>query len=217
MGSRSRSRASLKRKCEKRGLSTSGNKDDLLKRLGALATSTTTIPSENDENDGDIDCVLAVCIPFSVPSDMIPTARAELAAAAQNDQLQEEELAAEQTVIANPRARSFFAHITAEIEALKEENQLMKAEFRSKHEQLERATAGFREFRNRFISVYKREILGDHGEDNRMYIHSGNVVVHGGNCKQDAELYRGHRPRNDPSVFEELYGVRPETAFNLSK
>ncbi|CRG92007.1 hypothetical protein PISL3812_09061 [Talaromyces islandicus] len=122
---------------------------------------------------------------------------------------------AEQTVIANPRGRSFLAHITAEIAPLRQENLMLKDEFLLKHKQLERATLGFREFRHRFISVYKRDILGENGGDDRMYIHPGNVIVHGGNCKQDAELYSGHRPRHDHSVFKKLYGVRPETAVNI--
>jgi hypothetical protein len=148
---------------------------------------------------------------------MISTARTELADAAQHDQLEEEQMG-DQIVIANPRSRSFFANMTADMVMLKQKVEKLERETRFKQEQLELATLGFRDFRHRFISVYKRDMLPHEMDDNdKTDIRSGNNVVHGGNCKRDAELYSGHRPRYDHSVFEKLYGVRPETAVNIGK
>ncbi|QKX53630.1 uncharacterized protein TRUGW13939_00709 [Talaromyces rugulosus] len=216
-----RSKANLKRECRRRGLSTSGEKTDLVQRLrepSPLKISATTLPSKKEY---DIDCVVAVSIPYDTPSAMISTARTQLAIAAQRDPLEEEERAGK-TVIANPRGGSFLAHMAAEVAALRQDHLTLQQRhltlqyaFQSKHKELELTAVGFRDFRHRFISVYKRDILGEADGNDQTYIRSGNTVVHSGNCKRDAELYSGPKPRSDHSVFEKLYGVRPETAANI--
>lgn len=81
--------------------------------------------------------------------------------------------------------------------------------------ELQRATLGYRDFRHRFISTYKRDILSVTDDSDRKYIQRGNAVVHSGNLKYDAELYSGWNCRNDQSVFRLLYGVLPTLLSQL--
>ncbi|KAE8328032.1 hypothetical protein BDV39DRAFT_204434 [Aspergillus sergii] len=76
--------------------------------------------------------------------------------------------------------------------------------------------------RNRFISIFRRDILGDATSKDREIIGQGNLVADKGNLWADAKLYdregfvaedgKQFSPRDDYHVFKQLYGVAPSFA-----
>lgn len=77
----------------------------------------------------------------------------------------------------------------------------LEAKFSRKIDELERTALGFHEFRHRFISTYKRDILNDADSKDMQFIRAGNEVVNRGNCIRDTELYQGTNPRSEILTF----------------
>jgi predicted nuclease with TOPRIM domain len=71
---------------------------------------------------------------------------------------------------------------------------------------LKLASEGYRRIRNRFINVYRRDILGHVTHQEHQQISDGNNAAHGGDAVADASLYTSHE-RNDERVLIELYGL----------
>lgn len=71
---------------------------------------------------------------------------------------------------------------------------------------LKLASEGYRKIRNRFINVYRRDILGDVTHQEYQQISDGNNAAHGGDAVADASLYTSGE-RRDESVLIELYGL----------
>lgn len=190
-----------------------------------------------------IECLIGTSISADV-ADIIETARQQLQRAAGNDPLQEEYLSDDRMVITNNHG-TFWTRMEARMDRLEhettglkhettgltqqnqkreQENQKLEqdlkqttAELRLAITDLQRATFGFRDFRHRFISTYKRDVLQQIDDSDRKYIRHGNAIVHSGNLKYDAELYSGSNCRNDKSVFRRLYGVLPTIAATIGK
>ena len=62
--------------------------------------------------------------------------------------------------------------------------------------------------RNRFISTFKRDKLGNETDRDRRIIGAGDPLVHGGDAVVDAQLYQC-RERRDFNSFKKLYGIFP--------
>jgi len=64
--------------------------------------------------------------------------------------------------------------------------------------------------RNRFLSTFKRDKLGNATEADFRLISEGNRRAHGGDATADALLYAGRQPhRRDVPTYEKLYGLDP--------
>jgi hypothetical protein len=71
---------------------------------------------------------------------------------------------------------------------------------------LQLASEGYRRIRNRFINVYRRDVLGHATHQEYQQISDGNNAAHGGDAIADASLYTS-RERYDEDVLIELYGL----------
>lgn len=230
----------LKRQCSRLGLPTSGKKPELIERIQKHQVLSQEPPTpESDPPSDNIQCLVGTFIAADV-SDTIGTAREELQKAARNDPLEEKYFSDDRTVIMNHHA-SFWARMEADLDQLKKEVgslhrktddlERKNENLERKNEELERtdeklrlqvaalekATIGFRDFRHRFISTYKRDILNEMDSADWTRIQHGNTVVHSGNIKCDAELYRGQNCRVDQAVFRKLYGVLPGMAITIGR
>jgi hypothetical protein len=68
------------------------------------------------------------------------------------------------------------------------------------------ASEGYRRIRNRFINVYRRDVLGHVTHQEYQQISDGNNAAHGGDAVTDASLYTSGE-RHDEDVLIELYGL----------
>jgi len=71
--------------------------------------------------------------------------------------------------------------------------------------------------RNRFISAFKRDKLGNATDRDREIIGAGNRWARKGDAVADAQLYQGPNGRRDFPVFKKLYGLLPETVQTISE
>jgi prophage DNA circulation protein len=71
---------------------------------------------------------------------------------------------------------------------------------------LKLASEGYRKIRNRFINVYRRNVLGHATPQLCQQISDGNNAAHGGDAVTDASLYTSGE-RHDENVLVELYGL----------
>ena len=68
------------------------------------------------------------------------------------------------------------------------------------------ASEGYRRIRNRFINVYRRDVLGHVTHQEYQQISDGNNAAYGGDAVTDASLYTSGE-RYDEDVLIELYGL----------
>ena len=68
------------------------------------------------------------------------------------------------------------------------------------------ASSRYRRIRNRFINVYRRDVLGHVTHQEHQQISDGNNAAHGGDAVADASLYTSGE-RHDEGVLIELYGL----------
>jgi hypothetical protein len=73
-------------------------------------------------------------------------------------------------------------------------------------EDLKLASEGYRKIRNRFINVYRQDVLRDVSHQEYQQIGDGNNAAHGGDAVTDASLYTSWE-RHDEDVFIQLYGL----------
>ena len=73
--------------------------------------------------------------------------------------------------------------------------------------------------RNRFLSTFRRDKLGNATEADFRLISEGNRWAHGGDATADALLYEGRLRlwRVDVSTYEKLYGLDPARVAQISK
>ena len=71
---------------------------------------------------------------------------------------------------------------------------------------LKLASEGYRRIRNRFINVYRRDVLGQVTHQEHQQISDGNNAAHGGDAVTDASLYTSNE-RHDEGVLIGLYGL----------
>ena len=93
------------------------------------------------------------------------------------------------------------------------------SDLKSQVEGLTRSLEFYKESRQRFICVFKRDKLNNETAADREIIRRGNQVVHGGDAVTDAFMYNATCAgrRTDPGTFDKLYGVLPSIAENISK
>lgn len=73
---------------------------------------------------------------------------------------------------------------------------------------------GYLNIRNRFLAVFRRDILEQRSAVDRQVILNGNTSSHDGDALSDALLFeRGMR--SDPSTYHLLYGFSPEVVRKL--
>ncbi|KAG0133744.1 hypothetical protein HOY82DRAFT_639467 [Tuber indicum] len=113
-----------------------------------------------------------------------------------------------------------LAGLPARVRLLEEQNILQKNKMAAHEAQIAELThyvfilreAGpeYKSVRNRYLSVFKRDILKEILKPwDRTIIEAGNVTAHSGDAVIDALLYDGIEGRPDTYVFEALYGLHP--------
>lgn len=78
------------------------------------------------------------------------------------------------------------------------------------------ASEGYRKIRNRFLDVYRRDVLNDATGQGYQEIGDGNEAAHGGDAVVDASLYTSDE-RRDEGVLIELYGLSAIQISQLGK
>ncbi|RPA91705.1 hypothetical protein L873DRAFT_1712766 [Choiromyces venosus 120613-1] len=82
---------------------------------------------------------------------------------------------------------------------------------------LRHAGPDYKRVRNRYLTVFKRDKLKETlKQSDRNIIEHGNVTAHSGDAAIDALLYDGTEGRQDPYVFEALYGLHPSDVKKIS-
>ncbi|CRG90140.1 hypothetical protein PISL3812_07182 [Talaromyces islandicus] len=184
-----------------------------------------TVSSNRGDSSDSFECLISTSIPTSAP-DTISMACQELQNAAQHEPLQEEPLFTDKTLLTNSRG-GYWAGMerwhgrdmemkTAQLDAKTARLDATSARLVTRTDDHERTSVGFRNFRHRFISTYKRDVLHEEDDSDRRFTQYGNHVVHRGNVKRDCELYSGLNQRSDPLVFQKLYGVLPVLAASMT-
>jgi hypothetical protein len=203
------------------------------RKLKSQATSQAALAKPPDTNpDENGHAVLVVTTEVPDEHTMIETSQLRLKEAVDTDQLVVENIRGDMFVgniagmeYAQAKAdsrplRDRTKALEESTKALQEEVQQLK--IRVEHTDMrmmnmEASIDGFRDFRNRFISTYKRDKLSLVEESDHWFIRSGNRFAHEGNFKRDAELYEGMSGRKDDWVFTELYGIDPATVRKIGR
>ena len=93
------------------------------------------------------------------------------------------------------------------------ENQVQQMSNQMQH--MSHASNGYLKVRQRFLSTYRRDVLGDVSETTAAVIRAGNRAAHDGDAVCDAGLYET-QVRRDESIFIKLYGMRAAQVTSLS-
>lgn len=123
-------------------------------------------------------------------------------------------------VVTNPRGLS-YAQYPKTIRDLEEMAEILKTPSNPDAMQVTEESGspdllqGYKAIRNRFISVYARDKLGNPAGGDR-FIKRRNDIAHGGDAVFDAKLYQGIGGRADSEVFEKLYGFSPGEVLRIS-
>ncbi|KAI9785732.1 MAG: hypothetical protein M1839_008749 [Geoglossum umbratile] len=83
-------------------------------------------------------------------------------------------------------------------------------------EELKEASEGYRHIRQRFLDVFRRDILGSATARYAGNIDAGNAAAHHGDAVADAGLYEGGF-RNDKSLMTIIYGISPDQVLFLRR
>ncbi|KAL4888423.1 hypothetical protein BDV59DRAFT_188597 [Aspergillus ambiguus] len=129
------------------------------------------------------------------------------------------------------RKNSRIPLLETEIGQLKDDNKRLERQVSELHDafiELGQKTdrlfeIGFVNIRNRFLSTYRRDFLGDKTKENQTIIERGNHAAHHGYFQADAKLYltpggfmgedgNVYPPRTDRDTLQLLYGVGPSIA-----
>ncbi|GKZ22555.1 hypothetical protein AbraIFM66951_006460 [Aspergillus brasiliensis] len=190
-----------------------------------------------NDADSKSTAVLATKIDIGSESDMTTSARRSLAECLHRE-LYSEAIHnkmytgnEEGLVLAGENAR--IPILESKIDGLQEQIKDLDSRFsklQSEFDQLRdqrdvRFTVGYADIRNRFLSTYRRDVLGAEPDEVREVIKAGNSAAHNGSLKADAMLYRPEGfsdgydrhipPRTDRDTFESLYGVDPSVAEKI--
>ncbi|KAI9781005.1 MAG: hypothetical protein M1816_002602 [Peltula sp. TS41687] len=105
-----------------------------------------------------------------------------------------------------------LASVQADVEKLKTRINTLTTEV----EVLREASIGYRQIRNRFLDVYRRDVIGDPDGRWTKPIGLGNAAAHNGDAVVDAYLYYLGE-RQDTTSFVEIYGLLPEKVLSLRR
>ena len=113
-----------------------------------------------------------------------------------------------------------LALLKTEVKSLKEAKSLSEKDNLKLFDQmaiLKESCQEYRKIRNRFISVFARDVLNVRTPANKKIIDEGNLKAHGGDISTDALLYEGREKREDSGVFKTLYGINYSEAAKISE
>lgn len=95
-------------------------------------------------------------------------------------------------------------------------NETQIADLQSRVKALTQSSEGYRKIRNRFLDIYRRDVLGDIGKQGLKNISEGNIAAHEGDAVADAELFTSGK-RSDDDVLIDLYGLSSSRISDLGK
>lgn len=109
------------------------------------------------------------------------------------------------------------ANLTHRLDALKEKIELHKVELELAHSSREEriryllhSDRRYKFVRGRYLSTFRRDYFGITTKADKENIENSDVTVHWGDAIFDSSLYTEPNGRDDPEVFQNLYGVLPE-------
>jgi hypothetical protein len=212
----------LKERCRALGLSSGGNKMQLIRRINAHQAATTV--ESSPECECEAQAIIAKPIKLQGDDEMISEARLVLQNASQQDRLQSENFVfvgnegglryADKTVQADSMeaqllsVKQRLSNIEAERLVERDERSVERNRLLERIEVLEKSSSTLSEMRNRFLTFYKRDKMRKELDaSDESFIAAGNATAHGGNAKYDAKLYDGGR--KDYHVYTKIYGLHP--------
>ena len=229
------------------GLGAGGSKAELSKRMtahlaAAAATLDETSEHEKSEPDDLSDCVVASRVEHGDDEEMRVDAtallRAERQRGADVERLDdgqvavgnqrdmdlakmESQLAAVEIRLARNETKAGTkandAMTKARLAVTKAQVRVIEAKIASLEARASQSLANKKLVRGRFISTFKRDVLGTANDADRDLIRDGNMFAHHGDAIVDGELYDGPGARRDTGAYIKLYGVHPNWAKNLGE
>jgi len=213
----------LREKLAALGLSTEGKKLDVIRRLEDHCDKQPVISDDQCYQSG-CNAILAATVEEGEDKDMVESSKDSLKAVIETDQIIVENIRDSRFV--GNRHGLVFAEARIKADELESRMATMEKELTvltsqihqqdsqilqqgSKIHDLEHSAANYREFRNRFISSYKRDKQNTADDIDTAWIVGGNHAAHFGNSKIDMTLYDEPNPRKDYDAFISLYGIHP--------
>ena len=184
-----RSYKELRAKCKSLGLRAGGSKEELAKRINAQITATSTTSDESGNPDL-CDCIVATGVEYGGEDEM----RAGAAVVRQAElerELEVETLAGGQVAVDNRRGLD-VAELKTKVYELREFEGGAKSEIASLEDRVQSPSQSLQNYklvRSRFISTFKRDVLGTATDAGREIVRGGNTWAHGGDAIADAQLY----------------------------
>lgn len=228
----------LREKCKSLGLGSRGSKAELGERIAAQIAATATTSDLQESGDRDpCDVLLATDVGFGIEEDMRAGAVLVLQEQLDTEELEVETRADGKVAVGNRRGLNMTAELAdmrAEISALKAYKEQSTSEISTLQDHKEQSTSEisalqdrvqtlaislnqYKLVRGRFLSTFKRDILGTADDADRAIIHGGNMSAHGGDAVMDAQLYQGSSGRRDVDAYKRLYGLNPLLVHQLSE
>lgn len=221
----------LKERCRALGLSSGGNKMQLIRRINAHQAATTV--ESSPECECEAQAIIAKPIKLQGDDEMISEARLVPQNASQQDRLQSENFRgnvfvgnegglryADKTVQADSMEEQLLSvkqrlsNLEAERLVERDERFVERNRLLERIEVLEKSSSTLSEMRNRFLTFYKRDKMRKELDaSDEAFIAAGNATAHGGNAKYDAKLYDGGR--KDYNVYTKIYGLHPAVVSTL--
>ena len=216
----------LRAKCKSLGLGEGGSKAELLKRLNAQITATATTSDDLESGDPDLcDCIVATEVEYGGEDEMRADAAVVLGAELEQG-LEVETLADGQVAVGNRRGID-MAEVKTKVSELMEFKEEAKSELASakskiasledRVQSLSQSLQNYKLVRGRFVSTFKRDVLGTATDADRHIIRGGKMWAHGGDAIVDAQLYEGPGGRRDLAAYIKLYGVNPLWVQNIGE
>ena len=186
-----RSYKELRAKCKSLGLRAEGSKEELAKRINAQITATATT-SDEFGNPDLCDRIVATGVEYGGEDEMRAGA-AVVRQAGLERELEVETLAGGQVAVDNRRGLD-VAESKTKVYELREFKREAKSEIASLEDRVQSPSQSLQNYklvRSRFISTFKRDVLGTATDAGREIVRGGNTWAHGGDAIVDAQLYEG--------------------------
>ena len=213
----------LQRQCTTAGLDATGTKADLSKRLEENKRNRVLLSPESQE-DTKCDAILVASSELGGDEAMKEDAKDALQQALKTDELHVEDVRGE-LFVGNRRGLN-LAGLPKLVHELQDEiasqnSRITIFEFKvaSLEERVNSLTNSLEAYsilRNRFISTFKRDKLGNATETDRNIIAAGNASAHGGDAVVDASLY-SNTGRREIVAYMQLYGIHPSVVLAISE
>ena len=214
---------SLRKDLKDIGLSSKGNKSELMQRLHEhkALNNTATSPEGTDDSPNGV-AIVAERIEPTTDSNTILRAKSAL-----TDTVEREQFTVEWrdsiTIVGNEMGVD-YGHSKAAISQLEENVRTLTARADASDRRadalgqeaahtrlyLDTMLTDARRTRERFACVFKRDKLRTANDADLQVIREGNNSVHGGNCVLDGDLWIPNGQRRDIETFQALYGILPQ-------